>query len=119
MSELSDGEMLEALIRKVYPEALNIRIALGNDRYEDEPAIVFYPKPGKTIPGIVYDSFRDMLFDHDFARALFGEERRSSRPTGFGSYQEWNYQLMQAVISDNPILYMYNAVYGKEKTPAV
>lgn len=51
------------------------------------------------------------LFNKDFARALFG-----IAPTDIKGFElqmpEFKRQLQQAVISDDPIDYMYRAVFG-------
>lgn len=68
-----------------------------------------------------------MLFDKDFARALFGEDLietgliedwyRESEMSDIEITQQelpaFQYRLQQAVISDNPIDYYYDQVFGK------
>lgn len=84
-----------------------------------------------------------LVFNHDFARALFGRfptyvhdgfsrysigndirsrlnpripAKEAIRDISFGtgaiSYESWQYYLQQAVISEDPIDYMYNIVKG-------
>jgi hypothetical protein len=71
------------------------------------------------------DAYR-FLFLHKTARALFGEKRimvygglwveGMTKPTSIELHgvPAYLHQLQQAVISDNPIDYMYGAVFGNE-----
>ena len=52
-----------------------------------------------------------IIFNHDFARALFGDKVIHS-VTRLEKYKKYELVLMQAVISDDPIDYMYKAVFG-------
>lgn len=71
-----------------------------------------------------YSPWPGLLFNHDFARALFGEETILLPKTTYfldGRKDEtdvWmvamDYRLQQAVISNDPIDYMYEAVFGDE-----
>ncbi len=56
-----------------------------------------------------------VVFNIDFARALFGEEQKHARDQFFDIIDKngLKYYLQQAVISNNPIDYMYEAVFGK------
>lgn len=78
----------------------------------------------------------DLILDHDFARALFGEERyindlgasdidlhilTSMAKKAMWTSDEWppvfegmswQYHLQQAILSDDPIDYMYKEVFG-------
>lgn len=77
---MTDAQMLEALMKRASDSSY------GGPSYQDY---------------LHFDSvhLNDIIFNHDFARALFGED---------------NYdRLMQAVISPNPIKYMYEAVFGE------
>lgn len=51
-----------------------------------------------------------VIFNHDFARALFGEDIVQST-TRLEEYRRYELVLMQAVISDNPIDYMYSVIF--------
>lgn len=87
----------------------------------------------------------DVIFDHDFAKALFGGERYTYHHDGYKRYEKgdlvaskldpripaysaiedkdfwsggvtyepYEYYLQQAVISDDPIDYMYKAVFSE------
>lgn len=59
-----------------------------------------------------YDS--EILFNHDFARALFGERETRSMNQAFETITKlgWQDRLQAAVISNNPVDYMYKAVFG-------
>lgn len=73
----------------------------------------------------------DLIFNHDFARALFGEElieyQYCYNGTDGNVYPEYlfsrdgetpytvpafEYHLQQAVIADDPISYFYDAIFG-------
>lgn len=59
------------------------------------------------------DNWKKFIFSHDFARALFGEEMVAKKyPMCEHSKPAYQYNLQQAVISDDPIDYMYKAVFG-------
>jgi hypothetical protein len=75
-----------------------------------------------------WPSINDIIFNHDFARALFGERRRKSQ--GFNlmtgepltsdelatlpqSPPAWQSRLSEAVVSDDPIGHMYKEVFGE------
>jgi hypothetical protein len=55
-----------------------------------------------------------ILGDHDFARALFGEAGQKPGEQDWPFTYVWEQHLALAVISDNPIDYMYKAVFGGE-----
>lgn len=73
----------------------------------------------KEIIEETYDQFDSrpvysFIFNHDFAKALFGETRlieETTKGTKTGRFvlfdQDWQYHLQQAVIDDNPIDYLY------------
>ncbi len=69
-------------------------------------------------------SLNALLFSHDFAKAVFGEEGKCeyNTCTNCGAYIDpgdnhvcWQYHLQAAVISENPIKYYYDYVKTKSK----
>ena len=65
-----------------------------------------------------------VIFNHDFAKALWGEYETledhctlMDSPVEFYDFggPQWAYHLMQAVISKDPIAYMYSTVFGEDK----
>jgi hypothetical protein len=56
------------------------------------------------------------LFNHKFAKALFGEERMPWIASDLRQHPpvKWQFHLQQAVIADDPIDYMYGVVFGNE-----
>lgn len=78
------------------------------------------------------DKAYSLIFNHDFAKALFGEEivtdmknkydllnagvtTEDHEPTGTDyDFPVWMWHLQQAVVSDSPIAYMYEQVFGNE-----
>jgi hypothetical protein len=116
---MTQAEKLEALVRG----------AVGNGYANDYRWRVFN---GRLInEDDDYAHSAPLIFDHDFARALFGEgEPRKyngfNLETGKMLTEEekarylpkqqplWQSHLQQAVISEDPIDYMYKAVFGEE-----
>jgi hypothetical protein len=123
--DLTDAQMLEALLEhaiesrwhtpiavpdgfmpvyKVLPEAHVIKFNIASA----DPHVPVYDleKPGV---GSFTTTTETVIFSHEFARALFGEGHHED-----DEYQpyNWTYHLQQAVISDNPIKYMYEAVFN-------
>lgn len=60
----------------------------------------------------------DIVFNHNFAKALWGEPRptieHSGKATSFDFNKGWQYHLQHMVISENPIKYAYDNTKGKE-----
>lgn len=64
-----------------------------------------------------------LTFNHDFARALFGEkpeyEMDLYSPDNYQlNLNCWEWHLQQAVISDDPIDYMYSVVFLSRWSPS-
>lgn len=53
-----------------------------------------------------------IIFNHDFAKALWGGEIQVV-PADPYTRVNWKYHLQQMVIADDPIDYAYEAVFGK------
>lgn len=119
--EMTQVEKLEALVRR----------AVEND-YKPQN-FAWIPEDEKVLLDywLTADNYKAVIFNHDFARALFPLEgfRVSPRadipntPTHNGSAGvmkvnsraikgSWQYHLQQAVVSDDPIGYMYKVVFG-------
>lgn len=115
-SNLSQSQKLEALVRKVIDGGYHTWEF--DDRYTKEDEY-------KYLLGTLYDdpsensnvqSVEALIFDHDFAKALFGEgdyyklndPKRTIRKL-------WEHKLQQAVISKDPIDYLYGAVFGEKE----
>lgn len=62
-----------------------------------------------------YWSANDILFNHEFAKAVWGEGRKLQFSEGEVHMQNevWQYHLQQCVISDSPIDYYYNTIDSK------
>lgn len=56
------------------------------------------------------DNYLKFIFNHNFAKALFGEDSLIDHAPG----QLWRYHLQQSVISKDPITYLYDAVFGEK-----
>lgn len=80
----------------------------------------------KTPWGDIYH-WQDIIFQHSFCQALFGEEMITEGTPYVGvagivhwrtattRLPTWQYQLQNAVISDDPIDYLYQAVTKGEQ----
>ena len=78
-----------------------------------------------SLHGLQYTGFSSLLFNHDFARALWGEElhhetfiipkelsRRFAGTNDLAIKPLWQYHLQQLVISDDPIQYLADNTTG-------
>lgn len=54
---------------------------------------------------IMHNEPFSIIFNHDFAKALWGKEDRQFRSIG-GWTQAWKYHLQQMVIAEEPIKYL-------------
>lgn len=48
----------------------------------------------------------NIIFNHDFAKALWGEDAGYDQGSGLGELYGWQYHLQQMVIADDPIQYL-------------
>lgn len=109
---MTDAQMLEALIDEAKKRGYEFSGKyFGEYVGVAEPAVLIFRVPNDHLrmPWAV-----PLLADHDFARALFGEKPHEFDPNMIIMETppiEWMYQLQRAVISDNPIKYMYDAVF--------
>lgn len=122
---MTDAQKLEALIQKAIDGGLHEHtfhsLPISAFRVDIEVGIM-----GKLISddGEEID-VATVIFNHDFAKALFGEAMftqyvdniqgfpgKDARDEGTIEMYIYEYHLQQAVISDNPIDYMYQAVFG-------
>jgi hypothetical protein len=57
-------------------------------------------------------SVNQVIFNHDFAKALWGEDERKPEPVANSQFmttvfkRDWRYHLQQMVIADDPIKYL-------------
>lgn len=113
---MTDKQKLEVLVRKAV-EGGYCLWEIGRD-WTTENEITFHMRYINEQDGGVFGlsaACYAILFDHDFARALFGTE-----PCGEGLVEMddrmydkplFQYHLQQAVIAPNPIDYLYKAVF--------
>lgn len=160
---MTDAEKLEALVRRAVDDGWDImdkyeatKIDVKEDVFAENYIVAFLTEAdAKEILQRTF-FYTDVLFNHDFARALFGEKIHTfltvhvtnpdllKEPVGgmkIGTSesgangvveidpgvenvylefhgnslpsQEFQYQLQQAVISDDPIGYYYKVVFGE------
>lgn len=129
---MTDSEKLEALFDEAVKRGWDGRGCGFKWIVEDRRAILEW--------ALFWDGvYAATLFNHDFARALFGgvevpnEEEIDQNHSrlglfsaegggyeGYGDYvylnfegESWQYYLQQAVISDDPIGYMYGVVFDE------
>jgi hypothetical protein len=111
---MTDTQKLEVLVQK----AKELSSFDDTGTYMQDGRLTVY---GKDYP-------YGILFNKDFARALFGDgpscaycgepPKHIHKPDCVEGRNIWpylyDYHRQQAVVSDNPIDYMYNAVFGDE-----
>ena len=84
-----------------------------------------FGKESDTMGVIVADNrkYRDILFSHDFAKAVFGFDTESGTAKinpeteldQWGKLTKWARHLQQAVISEDPIQYYFDHINSKAK----
>jgi len=118
---LTDKEILERAIQKAIDGGWKFKVYLFEYEYPNFKQtwngniIVATNKNGKAVT----INYFELMFDHDFAKALWGEELHhetfivpkelSNRFAGTKDLDIkpiWQYHLQQMVISDNPIKYL-------------
>lgn len=119
---MTDARKLEALIQRAIEGGWDVPIGAKFVRLVPpfEDYIEFTSEHQKEYHESVYA----VLFQHSFARALFGEDQLFREeheddpdiPFVFLGLR-WQYHIQQAVISPNPIAYMYEAVFGNPSHP--
>lgn len=125
---MTQQQKLEALIEKAIESGWYVRGGKVTEMH-------FLPNAGKGIWSQIYTwqketdnqlgtglhvvgGLYDFIFNHDFAKALFGDDMHTEwsstgpdwSPLIETDLYEWQYHLQQAVISDDPIGTMYEAV---------
>lgn len=120
MAHLSTAEKLEALMLHAQKAGYHygdehMSMLTGYTKPRPVGSIQFYD--GK-LSDVMHVPYQAILFNHDFARALFGEEEDGTELLN-GVYGEqpkrrMHYHLQQAVISDDPVSYMYKEVFGDQ-----
>lgn len=84
--------------------------------FDEGEGVQIYGYHAKSSASIWFFPIKELIFNHDFARALWGESRNLTRQeikeagiTGGGGYLQtlgWQYHLQQMVIADDPIKYL-------------
>lgn len=135
---MTQAEKLEALVRRAIengwrPSSLEFKLSEVRTRFPFHGLLVGFKtkQASATIFGYNWEPIEipvsELIFNHEFARALFGEEQRyclnpdcfqeKSHPNGscdigYGfDLHAFEFHLQQAVISKDPIGYMYGAVF--------
>jgi len=129
---LTQSEKLEALVKRAIEDGWK-----PVEKEFEWRVIDTYPAPFLSIMIAIVDTsafdgnnvvekkltVNDIIFNHDFAKALFGEQDHDLfviGTTGNGEHTTVNhpmpscdYHLQHAVMAPNPIDYMYDEVFGK------
>jgi len=101
---MTQAEKLEALVQRAID---------GGWENGDAATVKTYSKLIRIANPVV---IRGIIFNHDFARALFADwpqVMKDAVPSGVSSVTDkpaWQYHLQQVVISKDPIEYMYKTV---------
>lgn len=111
---MTQSEKLEALIERTVSKGWIVEGEFKHIRstLDDELIVTFSYRNRDFVR-----SATSIIFDHDFARTLFGngiggsyyklnDPKRTERKL-------WEHMLQQAVIADSPIDYMYKEVFEK------
>lgn len=122
---MAQAEQLEALVRKAADNGFDVadfRVETVDMQGTKTLVVRFADEDGTWASWNV--QVNTILFNHDFARALFGEEppelayqfhssiiRTQDNLLESGGWPKWKYHLVRAVISEDPIGYMYDAVF--------
>lgn len=131
-------EMAEYIVKWLIDGDLDLGSALGCGRslpaYVDAHHVEFVRVD--SFDNHIYVSLNDILFNHEVAKKIFGEESvcivcgvRSKAvkfvggcehdivfpSCSFNAKPSYQYHLQQMVISDNPIKYVYDYLKSKEK----
>jgi hypothetical protein len=129
---MTQAEKLEALVRKAIEGGWDMfqhrkhsippwYIVAGGQMPTPKVVETWVPKDSLLICGWedYYFVWEHVIFNHQFARALFGEKSvahsgimKSGKFTNPQPYSAYKLHLQQAVISDDPIDYMYKIVFG-------
>lgn len=106
---MTDAQKLEALVRRAVENK-------WKDDYIWEGRDIHFLLDRTDEFETTYGGFIGLIFNHDFARALFGELLVCPM-TGYHTCDgkckpKFENELQQAVISEDPIDYMHKAVFG-------
>ena len=117
---MTSAQKLEALIEKAVENGWAYWLHEGVATFEiRSPTDMLEPlvrvRLGKHSQQVNYQvNYQQIIFNHGFARALFGEEQIGDKyPMCEHRKVAWRHHLQKAVISDDPIRYMYWAVFEK------
>lgn len=118
---MTDAQKLQALIRKAswFKATDSWNVEVINDRLFVGTETEWHTDEDFGLAKHMY-SWQEIIFDKDFARALFDNSKYEccDYSTCEGNrevpLQWWQHKLQQAVISDNPIDYMYKEVFSNE-----
>lgn len=131
MADKTQAEKLEALVDKAFEADWGPKkvyaVLIAPDEASGVLSISLRTSDKKIRNTWVYlGDYASVIFSHDFARALFGEPddqpylyEVEERPHKLAVWERpkslylWQYCLQQAVISDDPIGYMYGIVFGE------
>lgn len=109
---MTQSDKLQALIQKAIENGWDVPPIFSVIDNSNEDVIMFDITFSADEEWAGWEpSLNTVLFSHDFARALFGEESDGTEFVEgmFGEQPKlrWKYHLQQAVISEDPIDYMY------------
>ena len=114
---MTQSEKLEALLNRAVSNGWKVEGEFKHIRktLDDELIVTFTYKHRDFI-----HSAASIIIDHEFAKALFGNEMYWTAHPGKSGYKRNEFEipaykmhLQQAVIAPDPIDYMYKEVFGK------
>jgi hypothetical protein len=113
LKTMDNNEILEKALRKALNNGFSLDPRYPEDMFEFEIAgkrIIWYLELLKSPrQAVAESSVYGIIFDHDFAKSLWGEDR-TDLPYGtakIGLYRPlWQMHLQQMVIAEDPITYL-------------
>jgi len=89
------------ILIKAMAQAVRSGFDLGEEFFTETPT-EFY-----IVPGL--DLYFSLVFDHEFAKAFWGEELHENMVEA-----EWEYHIKEMLMSDNPLHYLTPFLDGKK-----
>lgn len=104
--------------KDILTKAINLAIAGGwlnwykhpveDISFDDEEGTIWVNTGKKNVTAIAANSMESLIFNHDFAKALWGEHKLTDPAPNktFSDFKAWEYHLQQMVIDEDPIQYL-------------
>lgn len=77
-----------------------------SDAFDEGEGVLIRALHARSNADYSFYSLRELIYNHDFAKALWGTEIEDPTDWPNEQQQEWQYQLKEMVIADDPIKYL-------------